>query len=61
MKCAVRERKSGREANNLVYFFSFEPVIHTIEGKQTNEEISERDKLITSYVSKLARTPSCKH
>ena len=49
MKCAVRERESEKEANNLVYFFSFEPVVHTIEGKQTNEEISERDKLITSY------------
>ena len=35
-----RERESEKEANNLVYFFSFEPVIHTIEGKQTNE----RDK-----------------
>ena len=40
MKCAERERESEKEANNLVYFFSFEPVIHTIEGKQTNE----RDK-----------------
>ena len=49
MKCAERERESEKEANNLVYFFSFEPVIHTIEGKQTNEEITERDKLITSY------------
>jgi hypothetical protein len=40
MECAVRERESEKEANNLVYFFSFEPVIHTIEGKRTNE----RDK-----------------
>jgi hypothetical protein len=32
MKCAERERESEKEANNLVYFFSFEPVIHTIEG-----------------------------
>ena len=41
--CRERERESEKEANNLVYFFSFEQVVHTIEGKQTNEEILERD------------------
>ena len=41
MKCAERERErereSDKEANNLVFFFSSEQVIHTITGKQTNE------------------------
>ena len=49
MKCAERERESEKEANNLVYFFSSEQVIHTITGKQTNKEIPERAKLITSH------------